>query len=592
MSALVWVGVAQLALGLVLLLLTVDTARRAEGVGALSFLATVAGLGAWTVASGTGHLIRELYELQSTSLVVELGFHVSRIADSTLQILVPFAYALFVLVYTTRTNRSERRLLFALVPFGLLYAVGTTYVALVSLVPATLPAGLRSTLSAGLLTFFQFAVTISLFVTGALVLLALGQLWRTLYRYAFVSTRLTLSLAVIVPPVWLAEAFFIGVAETPVARAAVPVPFVALSAGAAWLAVTRFGLFDELPAASAVARQDIVAGMADAAIAVTDERRVVDWNTAAESLFDRSYDTVVGEPLDTVLPDTFDIEAVFAGEQTLCQLPDSDRLLEASAGRITDEDDRLLGYTLTFRDITDRRRNARRAEVLHRALRHNLRNRVDVATAHLQRLTNGNPPDESGEAAATVHEQLSELRELGTAAREIESVLQADRRGSNHSVETLVRRAIEAVPRAHVAGDRCGCNPEVASVPVVIDTPSAVTSANGEILVPVVRELVSNTVQHGGGAPEPCVTVRPDGSTGMDRVGEWWIDVTDNGPGIDDHELEVFERAEETPLQHGKGLGLWLVWWGVDRLGGEVRFDTSDGTTVTVTLPGSLIEYE
>jgi hypothetical protein len=52
---------------------------------------------------------------------------------------------------------------------------------------------------------------------------------------------------------------------------------VALSAGAAWLAITRFGLFDELPAASAVARQDIVDGMADAAIAVTDERRVVDF---------------------------------------------------------------------------------------------------------------------------------------------------------------------------------------------------------------------------------------------------------------------------------------------------------------------------
>lgn len=258
-------------------------------VGAQSFLTTVAGLGAWTIASGTHHLIGELYELQSASLVVELGFHASRIADSTLQTLVPLAYTVFVLVYTTRTDRSERQLLFALVPFGLLHAVGTTYVALVSLAPATVPPGLRSTLSAGLLTTFQFAVTIPLFVTGALVLLALGQLWRTLYRYEFVSTRLTLALAVIVPPVWLAEGFLIWVAGTPTARAAVPVPFVALSAGAVWLAVTRFGLFGELPAASAGARQEIVAGMPDAAIAVTDERRVVDWNAAAETLFDRNY---------------------------------------------------------------------------------------------------------------------------------------------------------------------------------------------------------------------------------------------------------------------------------------------------------------
>jgi signal transduction histidine kinase len=126
----------------------------------------------------------------------------------------------------------------------------------------------------------------------------------------------------------------------------------------------------------------------------------------------------------------------------------------------------------------------------------------------------------------------------------------------------------------------------------VIDTPSAVTIANGEVLVPVVRELVSNAVEHGGSTPEPRVTVRPDEVTETDRVERWWIDVADNGPGIDDHEVEVFERAEETPLQHPKGLGLWLVWWGVDQFGGEVRFDTSNGTTATVTLPGSLIEYE
>ena len=126
----------------------------------------------------------------------------------------------------------------------------------------------------------------------------------------------------------------------------------------------------------------------------------------------------------------------------------------------------------------------------------------------------------------------------------------------------------------------------------MIDTPPVETRANGEILIPVIRELVSNAVEHGGSAPEPRVSVRVKESSDTEGVDQWWIDVADSGAGISNHEVEVFEDAEEQPLQHGKGLGLWLVWWGVDRLGGEVSFDTDRGTTVTVELPGSLLSYD
>jgi PAS domain S-box-containing protein len=530
--------------------------------------------------------------LESVSPVVEVGFYVSMILDSALQTLVPWAYALFVLVYTTRTDRSEQRLLFILASFGLLYTAGTAYVTLISLAPSVLPAGLRAVVSDTFVTFLQFAVTVSLFVTGALVLLALGQLWRTLYQYEFVPKRLTLSVAVIVPPVWLAEGFLVGVTETPVSRAATPIPFLGLSVVVVWLAVNQFGLFDELPAASAVARRDIVGEMADAAIAVTDEQRVVDWNGAAVSLFGQKYETVVGDSLTTAMPDTFDIEALLSGEQKTCQLPQSDRLLEASAGQITDDDGRVLGHTLTFRDITARRRNARRAEVLNRVLRHNLRNKVDVATAHLQQLNDEDCSENHSETVAVVREHLSDLRNFGTTAREIESVLQADQCGEEHSVEELAHRAIEAVPQAHCVTEQQTCDLETASIPVVTDIPSVMTSANREILIPVIRELVSNAVEHGGGTPDPCVTVRAVETVETDQAEEWQIEVTDTGPGINDHEMGVFEQAKETKLHHGSGLGLWLVWWGVDRLGGEVGFAVDSGTTVTVTLPGRLFECD
>jgi len=593
------VGGVNVTLGILLLLIAAHTSRQYSGVGTRSFIACMVGLGVWTAAGGVNDII-SVYELgapngdgmssavESTPSIVAFGLQGPRIADWVLQTVVPVLYALFILAYTTRTDRRERLLLFVLVPFGLLYTGGTMSSTLVSLVLDNLPAGL----SEALLPLLQFAISISLYVTGSIVLLTLGQLWRTLHQYQHVSTRLTLALAVIVPPVWFAERFFIALAETPVARAAIPVPFVILSTGAAWLAVTRFGLFEEVPAALAVARQDIVAEMPDAAITVTDGHFILDWNAAATDLFEREFSTVVGEDLASILPDTFDINELLAGGQTTCRLPDSDRVLEASSSRITDSDDRTLGHTLIFRDITDSRQNARRAEVLSRVLRHNIRNRADVATAYLRQLIDDPDPDTADKIATTVEEELSALRDLGGTAREIESVLQANKRAGDRSVEEVIRHAIEEVQHAQIVDDRHECAGDVSSIPVVIDTPSVETCANGEILIPVIRELVSNAVEHGGSAPEPRVSVRVKESSDTEGVDQWWIDVADSGAGISDHEVEVFEDAEEEPLQHGKGLGLWLVWWGVDRLGGEVSFDTDSGTTVTVELPGSLLSHE
>ncbi|GAA0535547.1 hypothetical protein GCM10008994_08250 [Halorubrum ejinorense] len=72
-------------------------------------------------------------------------------------------------------------------------------------------------------------------------------------------------------------------------------------------------------------------------------------------------------------------------------------------------------------------------------------------------------------------------------------------------------------------------------------------------------------------------------------VADGWIEVTvaDDGPGIEPTEYDVLKRGTETPLRHGSGIGLWIVKWGVDHLGGRISFDARDprGTTVTVSVP-------
>jgi len=45
-------------------------------------------------------------------------------------------------------------------------------------------------------------------------------------------------------------------------------------------------------------------------------------------------------------------------------------------------------------------------------------------------------------------------------------------------------------------------------------------------------------------------------------------------------------RGTETPLRHGSGIGLWIVKWGIDHLGGRISFAEREpqGTTVTVAV--------
>lgn len=60
------------------------------------------------------------------------------------------------------------------------------------------------------------------------------------------------------------------------------------------------------------------------------------------------------------------------------------------------------------------------------------------------------------------------------------------------------------------------------------------------------------------------------------------VDIIDNGPGIPEEELAVFDRAFETQLDHSSGLGLWLVHWIVTESETQIQFEekSPEGTRI------------
>lgn len=74
----------------------------------------------------------------------------------------------------------------------------------------------------------------------------------------------------------------------------------------------------------------------------------------------------------------------------------------------------------------------------------------------------------------------------------------------------------------------------------------------------------------------------------IDRTDSWVeIEIRDNGSGIPDHERDVLQRDEESSLEHGSGIGLWLAYWAIENSGGELRFPDTDGGLACVRLPAA-----
>jgi len=151
--------------------------------------------------------------------------------------------------------------------------------------------------------------------------------------------------------------------------------------------------------------------------------------------------------------------------------------------------------------------------------------------------------------------------------REMRRILRpANSRETTTATDSLITDAVDPVREAHD------------DATVLTEVPDDWIRAPAT-LREAVAELVRNAVEARGDATvEVTLTGPTDG----------WAEVVvrDDGPGMPEMEADVLENGEETPLNHGQGLGLWMVRMIVTQAGGEASVEsTADGTTVRLRLP-------
>ena len=238
---------------------------------------------------------------------------------------------------------------------------------------------------------------------------------------------------------------------------------------------------------------------------------------------------------------------------------------------VFDDDGRLTHYLGFQNDVTERKRTAQLIRLLNRVLRHNLRNDMTVLSGTGRLLRDGDADDVAalGERIERISTALVELSEH---ARRLERYARRDREPRRLDPRELTAEVVEAHRET------------VPNVSIDVDVRTERAICAGTELREGLSELVENAIKHNPTAePQVRISVVDDGEL-IEVV------VADDGPGITEMEADVVSTGRETPLEHGSGLGLWLVNWIVTRYGGSFQIDAdgpdgNGGTTATVRLP-------
>jgi PAS domain S-box-containing protein len=235
--------------------------------------------------------------------------------------------------------------------------------------------------------------------------------------------------------------------------------------------------------------------------------------------------------------------------------------------------DGVDGVVAEVNDITEYRARERRLRLLSRIVRHNLRNKMNVLLGYADRIRSAVEDESLRAELETVVEITNEVGTLSDSVRQIEEIAEPD---ATERSPTDLRDVVEAaVERARREYD---------DATVRLDNAASVTVVADEGVTYAVEHAIENAVEHNDRrAPEVTVTVVEDRANqrGIIRV-------ADDGPPIPAVEIDVLETdVEASSTYHGSGVGLWVMQWCVDSLGGELSFaeNTPRGNLVSIALP-------
>jgi PAS domain S-box-containing protein len=242
--------------------------------------------------------------------------------------------------------------------------------------------------------------------------------------------------------------------------------------------------------------------------------------------------------------------------------------IDFSVKPVTDDDGEVSLLVVEGRDITARVRNRRHLEVIQRVMRHNMRNDLTKVRGWTEIMAEEADPEKRAEQFETVERILDKWESMIEKMKQMRQVIRSQK-GQRTTAEagSLVEHAVAPIRE------------EYPDTTVVTDISGNESREVPRTLQRAVRELVENAAKVNNGSTVEVELTRPESD---------WIEISvrDDGPGMPEMEADLLETGEETPLNHGQGLGLWMVRMIVTGAGGDASVETTDdGTEVCLRVP-------
>lgn len=228
-------------------------------------------------------------------------------------------------------------------------------------------------------------------------------------------------------------------------------------------------------------------------------------------------------------------------------------------------------------DVTEFKTRTRRLQLLHRIIRHNLRNDMNVVMGHAESLQRALDEEDRRRQTEIIQEVAEDVGGLTESVARIEEIATND---ATDFVPTDVVAVLE-----DVAAEFGAAAPD-ARIDVVGDDEVWVSADRG--LRYGVESAVTNAIEHND-RPEPTVTLRARSTTATDGVpSRAIVEVVDDGPPIPDVEVDAIAADEQvSETYHGTGVGMFVMKWCAESLGGSltIRESSPRGNVVEFAFP-------
>ncbi|MES3518419.1 MAG: PAS domain S-box protein [Natronomonas sp.] len=231
-------------------------------------------------------------------------------------------------------------------------------------------------------------------------------------------------------------------------------------------------------------------------------------------------------------------------------------------------DGTLEGTIAICRVVTDLKSRERQLHVLDRVLRHNLRNDMTTIGMFAEKLR-----EEISD------ELVADVERIQKTARNVDRMVEKQRKITKFLTDTPKERTIDLSETVNAIVERK--QNRYPGAEIRAQTPGSCTVETTPDLDRAIIELVENAVEHSD-QETPTVEVRVCDDTDRPTVA-----VADEGPGISEVDRQILLGEQETDqLYHGSGLGLWLVYLIVEKIGGGITVTENEprGSVVTLQL--------